>query len=274
MEGGGMARISDLTPDLTPELARDWIDRWDRQQEVYVPEREERFTVIADAVEAATGRADPLIVDLGCGPGSLAVRLLARFPNATVVAVDADPLLLELATTAYADLPGLRIVDTDLRGPHWAAALGLDGPADAVVSTTALHWLATAELRALYAGVHGLLRPGGMLLNGDHLRDGQPGLRALARELVTLREQREALAAAGADPAVAEREDWEQWWEAVAGAPELAGAYTERARRRYAHASESLDLDLHVSALRAAGFAEVGTLWQYGDDRLLCALKA
>ncbi|MFL6077401.1 MAG: class I SAM-dependent methyltransferase [Mycobacteriales bacterium] len=261
-----MARISDLTPDLTPELARDWITRWDRQQEVYVPEREERFTVIADAVEAATGRPDPLIVDLGCGPGSLAVRLLARFPNATVVGVDADPLLLELATTAYADLPGLRIVDTDLRAAGWPATLGLDRAADAVVSTTALHWLAAPELRALYAGVHGLLRPGGVLLNGDHLRDSQPGLRALARELVTLREQREAFAAAG-------HEDWEQWWEAVAGAPELAPAYTERARRGYTHASESLDLDLHLEALRAAGFTEAGILWQYGDDRLLCARK-
>src|SRR4051812_5605211 len=240
-----MARISDLTPDLTPELARDWIARWDRQQEVYVPEREERFTVIADAVEAATGRADPLIVDLGCGPGSLAVRLLARFPNATVVAVDADPLLLELATTAYADLPGLRIVDTDLRRPGLPAALGLDRPADAVVSTTALHWIEAAELHLLYAEVHSLLRPGGVLLNGDHLRDSQPGLQALARDLVTLREQREAVA--GGD-AAAEREDWEQWWEAVAGAPELAGAYTRRASRRCTHASESLELGRHLDA--------------------------
>jgi hypothetical protein len=114
-----------------------------------------------------------------------------------------------------------------------------------------------------------------VLLNGDHLHDSQPGLQALARELVTLREQREAFAGGGpADPPAAEREDWEQWWEAVAGAPELAGAYSQRASRRYTHTSESLDLGRHLDALRAAGFAEVGTLWQYGDDRLLCALKA
>jgi len=29
---------------------------------------------------------------------------------------------------------------------------------------------------------------------------------------------------------------------------------------------------VHVAALRAAGFAEVGTLWQHGDNRLLCAV--
>jgi hypothetical protein len=31
---------------------------------------------------------------------------------------------------------------------------------------------------------------------------------------------------------------------------------------------------VHVEALRKAGFAEVGTLWQRGDNRLLCAVRA
>jgi hypothetical protein len=28
----------------------------------------------------------------------------------------------------------------------------------------------------------------------------------------------------------------------------------------------------HIAALRAAGFAEIGTLWQYGENRILCAV--
>jgi hypothetical protein len=28
----------------------------------------------------------------------------------------------------------------------------------------------------------------------------------------------------------------------------------------------------HVAVLRAAGFTEIGTLWQYGDNRILCAV--
>ena len=77
--------MSPLT-ELDPATARSWIERWDRQQEVYIANREERFTALVDAVEAAAGRTDPLVVDLGCGPGSLAVRLLARLPRATVIA--------------------------------------------------------------------------------------------------------------------------------------------------------------------------------------------
>ena len=82
--------------ELDPSAARDWIARWDRQQEVYLPDREERFTALIDAVEAGTGRPDPLVLDLGCGPGSLSARLLARIPAATVIAVDADPVTLSL----------------------------------------------------------------------------------------------------------------------------------------------------------------------------------
>ena len=76
--------------------AEQWIDRWDAQQEWYMPDREERFTVLIDAVEAGVGRDDPLVLDLGCGPGSLSVRLLNQIPAASVVAIDADPLLLQL----------------------------------------------------------------------------------------------------------------------------------------------------------------------------------
>jgi hypothetical protein len=38
------------------------------------------------------------------------------------------------------------------------------------------------------------------------------------------------------------------------------------------HDSESTQLTIHVEALGAAGFAEIGTLWQRGDNRLLCGV--
>jgi len=129
----------------TMQDARRWLERWDRQQEYYMADREERFAVVADVVIGAIQRPDPLIVDLGAGPGSLSVRLLDRIPHATVVAVDADPLLLGLARAAYGDRPGLRIVDHDLREPGWVQALELPGHPDAFVSTTALHWLTRAS---------------------------------------------------------------------------------------------------------------------------------
>jgi hypothetical protein len=57
--------------------------------------------------------------------------------------------------------------------------------------------------------------------------------------------------------------------------PQLAGPAAERERRGLSedhHGSESVLLVQHVAALRAAGFAEIGTLWQYGENRVLCAV--
>jgi SAM-dependent methyltransferase len=113
-------------PELDRDTARDWIERWDRQQEESLPDREDRFTALIDAVEEGAGRPDPLVLDVGCGPGSLAVRLLARLPRATVIGVDADPVSMTLGRVAYADVPGLRFADLDLRVPGWSARLDLD----------------------------------------------------------------------------------------------------------------------------------------------------
>jgi SAM-dependent methyltransferase len=266
-----MTGTTDLTPaaNLTPAAARDWIERWDEQQAGYVPHREERFTALIDAVAAAAGRADPLVLDLGCGPGSLAVRLLDRLPAATVVAVDADPVLLTLAQAAYGDRPGLRFADQDLREPGWAAALGLPRPADAAVSTTALHWLGEDELAGLYAELATVLRPGGVLVNGDHLADDAPGLARLGDALLAAELDRRYPAGPP--------ENWGDWWTAILADPVLAAAAARRADRSRLpahHTAQSEVLGQHVAGLQAAGFSEIGTIWQHGASRLLCAITA
>ena len=270
-----MPELTDLPelPELDPAAARDWIDRWDRQQEVYLTDREDRFTALIDAVEAGTGRPDPLVIDLGCGPGSLSTRLLRRLPSATVVAVDADPVTLSLGRAAYGDVPGLRFLDLDLRSPDWATGLRLDGrQVDAVVSTTALHWLSAGELFQLYAMLGRLLRPGGLFLDGDHLRlDGtsNPVLSRLERVLEE-KESLRRLPEADADRA----EDWGEWWQAAGADPALSDAAAERERRTvHHHGPESTQLAVHTGALRAAGFAEIGVVWQRGSNRLLAAIR-
>jgi len=268
-----MPELTDL-PVLDADAARDWIDRWDRQQEVYMSDREERFTALIDAVEAGAGRPDPLVFDLGCGPGSLAVRLLARLPEATVVAVDADPVTLLLGRAGYGHVRGLRFVDLDLRADGWASRLGLEPgrPVDAVVSTTALHWLSAAELRDLYATLADLLRPGGLFLDGDHLRADEttsPVLIQLDRAL----EEREAQRRRAAGQPGTQAETWDEWWQAAAADPALAAAAAERSQGLVHHSNEGAQLAAHTSALRAAGFAEVGTLWQRGSSRVLCAVR-
>lgn len=251
----------------TREQARHWLDRWDRQQESYIVDREERFTVIADVVEAVAGRPDPLVVDLGVGPGSLAVRLLDRLPDAQVVGVDADPLLLGLARLGLDDRAGLRLVEHDVRLPGWGEALALDRPPDAFVSTTALHWLTSAQLAEVYATCGALVRPGGALVNGDHLYDGsvRPRLDELLQTVGRRHTERTG---------VPDGEDWATWWRAAEQAPELAELVAMRGPKGVEHHVDDVpSIDDHVRALHDAGFAETGTVWQHGDDRILVAVR-
>src|SRR4029077_12268321 len=67
-------------PGLEQQAALEWIAKWDEQQQDHLPDREDRFTALIDAVEAGAGRSDPLAPDLGFGPGSASARLLARAP--------------------------------------------------------------------------------------------------------------------------------------------------------------------------------------------------
>ena len=258
-------------PAETPvgrDAAMAWIGSWDAQQQEFMPEREERFTALIDAVAEGTGHAEPLVLDLGCGPGSLSVRLLDRLPGANVIAVDADPLLLALGRAAWGNRPGLRFADMDLRDPGWAGQLDLDRPVDAVVSTNALHWLPPVALAALYAEVATVLRPGGLLLDGDHLREDEtqaPTLARLGRALVEGEVRRH--------PHPGETRSG--WWAGVRADPALAGLAARRDQRGIEaehHGSPARLLATHVEALRKAGFTETGTLWQLGDNRLLCGV--
>ncbi|MDT0345712.1 class I SAM-dependent methyltransferase [Streptomyces litchfieldiae] len=241
-----------------------WVERWERQQQRYAVDREERFTVIADVVEHVTaGRTRPLLVDLGCGPGSLAARLATRLPHADIVAVDMDPLLLELGRTHHTRVA--RFVDAEIGADGWIAALDLDRPLDAAVSTTALHYLPEPVLRRAYEELAALLRPGGVLVNADHLpQDGAP-----TAEIAAHVGRRRA-----ARSRTHQHEDWASWWAAAARDPELADLFAGRLRRLPAHGGDNqLTVSRHVALLRQAGFAHVSPVWQFGDSHVLVATR-
>jgi tRNA (cmo5U34)-methyltransferase len=53
-----------------------------------------------------------------------------------------------------------------------------DGPFDLIVSGYAIHHLPTPRKRMLYAEVFGLLRPGGLFVNVEHVASATPALEA------------------------------------------------------------------------------------------------
>ncbi|MDH2426064.1 class I SAM-dependent methyltransferase [Sphaerisporangium sp. TRM90804] len=248
---------------MTP---RDLFSRWEDQQAAYVAHRENRFQVMLDVL-GLHRPDDPTVLDLACGPGSITDRVLSRFPRARAVAVDHDPVLAELARSVLESYEGrARVVEADLAHAGWSSAL----PAwsfDAVLTSTALHWLSPGQLLAVYTELARLLPPGSVLLNADHLRfgDGQPALRRMSAEHDTA--VRKAAFAGGAAT-------WEQWWALAAEHPRLAPLTLERERRFADRPPQPpAPLEFHLAALRTAGFTEVGTVWQYLDDHVVFARR-
>ncbi|MFJ9643424.1 methyltransferase domain-containing protein [Streptomyces sp. NPDC004244] len=250
---------------MSAGTAARWVERWECQQQRYAVDREERFTVITDVVERVThttsGRR--LLLDLGSGPGTLAARLADRLPGSEVLAVDADPLLLELGRAHFGHR--LRYVRALIGGPGWLDALALDRPVDAAVSTTALHYLDRATLGGVYRDLAERLRPGGVFVNGDHIAPDEAPVRALAQDLDRRHSERHLAFT---------HEDWSSWWSGAAADPELAPLLSSPdAAGHPPCAADDLPVSAHAALLREAGFRHVGTVWQYGSSRVLAAVR-
>lgn len=104
---------------------------------VFVP-RPETETVAQLAVDEAarvalTGRA-PVVVDLCCGAGGIALSVATEVPGAVVTAVDASAAAVALTrrNAAAVGAGGTRVLLGDVRDP--ALLAGLDGTVDVVVS--------------------------------------------------------------------------------------------------------------------------------------------
>lgn len=247
-----------------------WLRRWDAQQQGYLPEREARFEVMLDVLEVLLP-AQFVALDLAAGPGSISQRLLDRFPRARSVALDLDPVLLAMGKATLGDMGGrLTWVEADLNGDDWPAALGVE-QVDTVLSTTALHWLPPGGLNRLARQLAGVVRYGGVVLDGDHM-GFPPDLPTFGRLSSILNERRW-----GATFAEPDAEDWDAWWSAFGQEPAAADLLAERARR-FAWSSHGIDsrapiLDVYAAAFRDAGFREVGVIWQRLDNRVLMAMR-
>lgn len=246
-----------------------WLLRWDSHQAGYVPKREERFDAMLDVLASLLPEAF-LALDLACGPGAISQRLLERFPSARCIAVDMDPVMLALGKGALGTFDGrLTWVDADLASSAWLQEVG-ESSVDAALSTTALHWLLPAQLVQLYEDLGSLIRPGGVFLNGDNLDFGPhlPSIKDLTHGARDRTWSDESFAARGIETS-------EQWWASLGQEPSIGTLIAERNRRLATkeRPPSRATVDLHVGALRDAGFREVTPIWQSGTDYLLMAVR-
>jgi len=251
-----------------------WLNRWDRMQERYLVARDVRFSMMADLVLATCGAAtqgdSPLILDLGCGTGSVMAALLEAVPGSYVVGVDLDPTLLWLAEERLAVYgERAKVIWADLRQSDWVSNLAQLGTerasVAAVVSATALHWLAPDQLVLLYHQIADLLLPGGIFLNADHVASDDPRIQE------TWERNREQKLVGGQNKT---GEDWDSFWSAYLAelGPE-AIAERERILGPWNGVEAGQPLAWHFDQLRQAGFTSVDCFWRADCDAIYGGIR-
>jgi SAM-dependent methyltransferase len=133
-----------------------------------IPHRTEGEAVLLDYIPTTARR----ILDLGTGDGRLMALLKIDRPQASGVAVDFSPIMLEKAKARFQDdnsngLPSEPAVE--VIGHNLDDRLPDLGKFDAIVSSFAIHHVTHDRKKSLYREIFDRLNPGGIFANLEHV---------------------------------------------------------------------------------------------------------
>jgi tRNA (cmo5U34)-methyltransferase len=151
-----------------PEVAKAFLD----ERSSLIPDRPRQLEVLLRVVSFHCPEPRR-ILDLGSGDAILLTTFMEAFPDASGVALDFSPLMLEQAHQRL-DKFGQRTttLEGDLQSPAWRESLA--GPFNVIVSGFAIHHLTDERKRALYREIYDLLTAGGVFLNCEHVASATP----------------------------------------------------------------------------------------------------
>ncbi len=141
------------------------VKSYDADMDVMHPLRHEMIEVVLETLPFAAD-SELRVMDLGAGTGIFSARVLERFANASVLAVDGAAAMVDLATGRMGPLADrMEWVTADFR--KLPAETVEPGSYDLFISSYALHHLNADEKSALLRTIFSALKPGGWLFNAD-----------------------------------------------------------------------------------------------------------
>lgn len=148
-----------------------------------IPLAPEQLDIMLRVIDA---RGEPLrnFADLGCGSGILAGAILGRYPTALGALVDfSEPMFNEAREQLSRAAHRLSFILADFGAAGWVRSVRELAPFDVIVSGYAIHHQPDDRKRQLYREIFGLLRPGGLFLNMEHVASPTPWVGAMADTL-------------------------------------------------------------------------------------------
>lgn len=213
-------------------------------------------------------------LDIGAGPGHLAVRFYAAHPDSGLqfVLLDSSRELLRIAAERVAGRGAATLVRS-FNMDGWEEGVG---EAHAIVSNNAIFNVRPERLDGFYKTCHGLLAPAGILLNQQAFAysDGESpygdaAFRQATRELLqSLFPGRPDMTQEQQDRLVEEHRRTKERQEKALAEARAAGVEILPDQSGY----QFLTVERHLGSMRAAGLA-CGCIWRKREFAVLCGVK-
>lgn len=122
-------------------------------------------------------------LDLGCGDGALGWTILSKCPKARGVFLDFSETMIAAARKKAPKGSGnLAFVLEDYGKSGWVRSVGPYGKFDLIVSGLSIHHQTDRKKKEIYRQIFGLLRPGGLFLNMEHVTSRTERLKKVFEE--------------------------------------------------------------------------------------------
>jgi SAM-dependent methyltransferase len=224
------------------EFARRWAERNAGEATSRRQSLDLLLKILADFL--AAGTVPPRVLDLGCGPGLIASRILDEIATSSVVGVDGSAAMLELARERLAPYPGrfsLGRADFDAMTPNDLAG----GPFGAAIAVQAIHNCSDAGKQRVLRSARAVLAPGGLFLLLDRIRLATPALFSVYRGV------------------------WDQLGPVSYGQHHEGATYAEHVDKVERGGDLPGSLEQNLLWLREAGFAQVAAVHVVGVRALI-----
>jgi tRNA (cmo5U34)-methyltransferase len=205
-----------------------------------IPRYDEMLEVITRCLPSTTRR----ILELGCGTGELSLKILNRFPDVQIIALDYSPRMLQFAQTKItASEYESRWTGVQADFGDWANnsdKFDLGSEFDASVSSLAIHHLEDNMKFKLFQQIADSLSPNGCFWNADPILPELPALGEVYK---------------------AAREEWtaQQGTELA----EIRAKVGVTNTQGYSNQDQLATLSTHIQMLTIAGFETVAVPWKY-----------
>lgn len=228
------------TPATTPDTASAYFGQMVKDYDSLIRRAVPRYEEMIERLMTVLPPSVENVLELGCGTGTLTLKLLERYPRARVTTVDAAPEMTQV--TAERAGAGARLSAVTARFEQLSFEAG---SFDLITSSMSLHHV--VDKAALYRNFGSWLRPGGELCFADQLAGGTER---------------------------ADAAHWELWYrfcrEPGHCTEEEIASLVEHSRKH----DHYVPLREHVRMLEAAGFTDVDLHWRTGMYSVVTARKA